>query len=65
MGREVPATSRPGRLLIGFAGAQFPLTTGSPVRVIRPSSWLAPLVLLPSLCAKGGADLQGLGLLDW
>ena len=60
--------------LIGFLGdplvqtrfgAHFLLVTGSPVHVIRPSAWLAPLVLLPFLCARGGADLQGLGLLDW
>ena len=64
-GEEVPATARLGRLPTGFAGASFPLATGSPVRAIRPSAWPAPLVLLPSLCAMGGADLQELGSLDW
>ena len=65
MGWEVLATARPGRLLTGFTGAHFLLATNSPVRVIQPSVWPAPLVLLPFLCAKGGVDLQGLSLLDW
>ena len=64
-GGEVPATGRPGRLPTGFTSAHFLLATGSPVRVTRPSAWPAPLVLLPFLGAKGGVDLQGLGLLDW
>ena len=62
---EVPATARPNRLPTGFASAHFLLATGLPVRVTRPFSWPAPLVLLPFLGARGGADLQGLGLLDW
>ena len=64
-GGEVPAIARPDRLPTGFAGAHFPLIIGSPVRAIRPPIWPAPLALLPSLCARGGADLQGLGSLDW
>ena len=64
-GGEVPVTARPDRLPTGFAGAHFPLATSSSVRAIRPSAWPAPFVLLPSLCARGGADLQGLGSLDW
>ena len=64
-GGEVPVTARPGQLPIGFASAHFLLVTGSPVRVTRPFSWPAPLVLLPFLGVKGGSDLLGLGLLDW
>ena len=64
MGWEVVAIVRLGRLLTGFTGAYFLLATNSPVHVIQPSVWPAPLVLLPFLCAKGGADLQGLSLLD-
>ena len=55
-GGEVPAITRPSRLPTGFTGAYFPLTTGLPVLAIRPSAWPAPLILLPSLCARGGAD---------
>ena len=64
-GGEVPAIARLGRLLTGFAGAHFLLAIGSPVRVIRPPVWPALLALLSSLCARGGADLQGLCSLDW
>ena len=64
-GGEVPATARPCRLPTGFTNAHFLLTTGSPVRVTRPFAWPSPLVLLPFLGARGGDDLQGLGLLDW
>ena len=64
-GGEVPSTARLGRLPTGFTSTHFLLVTGSPVRVTRPSAWPALLVLLPFLGARGGADLQGLGLLDW
>ena len=62
---EVPAIGRFGWLPTRFAGAHFPLSIGSPVRAIRPPAWPAPLALLPSLCARGGVDLQGLCSLDW
>ena len=48
-----------------FASAHFLPATGSPVHAIRPSAWPAPLVLLPSLDARGGTGLQGLSSLDW
>ena len=59
MGREVPAVARPGWPPTGFAGAHFPH-----VHAIRPSAGPAPLVLLPSLGARGGIGLQGPGSLD-
>ena len=65
MGREVPATARPDRPPTEFASADFLPTTGSLVRATRPSAWSVPLVLLPFLVVRRGADLQGLGLLDW
>ena len=64
MGWLAPAIACPGRPLTGFAGAHFPPVIGSPVRAIRPSVGPAPLVLLPSLGARGGTGLQGLGLLE-
>ena len=64
MDEEVLASARPGRPPTGFVGAHFLPATGSPVRAIQPSAWPAPLVLLPSLDARGGADPQGLSLLD-
>ena len=64
MDGEVLASARPGRLLTRFAGAHFLPTIDSPVRAIRPSAWPAPLVLLPSLGARGGTDPQGLSFLD-
>ena len=64
MGGEVPAITQPGRTPTEFAGAHFPPATGSPVRAIRSSVWPAPLVLLPSLDARGGTGLQGLSSLD-
>ena len=64
MGEEVPAIVRPGRYPTGFAGPHFPLATGSPVCAIRPSARPAHLVLFPSLGAKGGTGLQGIGSLD-
>ena len=57
VGREVLVINRPGRPPTGFASAHFLPTTGSPVRAIRPFSWPAPLVLLPSLSARGGTGL--------
>ena len=57
VGREVLEIALPGRPATGFAGAHFLPTTGSPVRAIRPSSCPAPLVLLPSLGARGGTGL--------
>ena len=65
MGGEVPATARPDRLPTGFASAHFLLATGLLVRVTQPYAWSAPLVLLLFLGTRIGADLQGLGLLDW
>ena len=65
MGGEVPATARPDRLPTKFANANFLLATGLLFRVTRPSAWSVPLILLPFLGARRGADLQGLGLLDW
>ena len=62
---EVPAAARPGWLPTAFADAHFLLATGSPVRAIRPFAWPDPLVLLPFPCARGGADVRGLGSLDW
>ena len=64
MGGEVPVITRPGQPPTRFAGAHFPPTIGSPVRAIRPSAGPAPLVLLPSLGARGGTGLRGPGLLD-
>ena len=64
MGGQAPATARLGWPPIGFAGAHFPPATGSPVRAIQPSAGPAPLVSLPSLSARGGTGLQGLGSLD-
>ena len=63
VGREVPVTYRPGKPLTGFAGARYPPAIGSRVRATRPPAWPAPLVLPPSLGAKGGTILQGEGLL--
>ena len=34
------------------------------VREVRPPTWPAPLVLLPSLGARGGTGLRGLSSLD-
>ena len=65
MGKEVPVVARPDRPPIGFAGAHFPPATGSPVRAIRSSVGPAPLVLLPSLGARGGTGLRGSSSLDY
>ena len=65
MDGEVPAIAWPGRPPTRFTGAHFPPATDSPVRAIRPSVGPAPLVLLPSLSARGGTGLRGLGLLDY
>ena len=64
-GREVLAIARLGRPLIGFTDAHFLPATGSLVRAVRPSTWHAPLVLLPSLGARGGTSLRGLSSLDF
>ena len=60
----VPASGRSSRPPSGFTGAHFPPVIGSSVRAIRPFVWPAPLVLLPSLGARGGIGLQGLSSLD-
>ena len=65
MGRAVPASARPGWPPSEFAGTYFPPTIDFPVRAIRPFSWPAPLVLLPSLGSRGGIGLQGLNSLDY
>ena len=64
MGEEVPVVALRGRPPTGFAGAHFLPVIGSPVRAIRLSAEPAPLVLLSSLCARGGIGLQGPGSLD-
>ena len=63
VGGEVLVISRPGRPPTGFVGARYPLAIGSRVHATRPSAWPAPLVLPPSLGARGGTGLQGEGLL--
>ena len=64
VGGEVPVISRPGLPPVGFAGAHYLPAIGSRVRATRPFAWPAPLVLPPSLGARGGIGLQGDGLLD-
>ena len=64
MGGEVPAVARPSRPPTGFAGAHFLPATSSSVRAIWPSAGPVPLVLLPSLGARGGTGFQGPGSLD-
>ena len=67
VGGEVPVTYRPGRPPIGFACSRYPPAISSCVRTTRPPAWLAPLVLPPSLGARGGTGLRGgrfAGLLD-
>ena len=64
MGGDALAIDRLSRHLTGFAGVHFPVAIGSPVRVIWPPAWLAPLVLLPTLGVREGTDLRGLSLLD-
>ena len=64
MGREALSIARPGRPPTGFTDARFLPATGSPVRAVRPPAWPAPLVLLPTLGARGGTSLRGLGSLD-
>ena len=64
MGGPAPAIAWPGQPPGVFVGAHFPPTTSSPVRAIRPSIEPAPLVLLPSLSARGGTGFQGLGSLE-
>ena len=64
MGGLAPAIAQPGQPPTGFIGAHFPPATDSPVHAIRPSVRPAPLVLLPSLGARGGTSLQELGSLE-
>ena len=64
MSGEVPVVTRPGRPLTGFAGAHFLPAADSPVHAILLSAGAAPLILLPSLSARGGTGLQGPGSLD-
>ena len=64
MDGEVLASSWPCRPPTGFAGAHFIPAIDSPVRATRPSAWPASLVLLLSLGAREGTDLQGLSSLD-
>ena len=64
MGGEVPTVALPGRPPTEFVGAHFLPAIGSPVRAIRPSVGPDPLVLFPSLGARGGTGLQGPGSLD-
>ena len=64
MGEEVLAIAQPDRPPTGFTGARFLPATGSPVGAVRPPAWLAPLVLFPTLGARGGTGLRGLGSLD-
>ena len=56
--------SRPGWPPTGFVGVNYLPIIGSNVRATRPSAWPAPLVLPPSLGARGGTGLQRDGLLD-
>ena len=63
-GGDALAIGLRGRRPIGFAGVRFLIAIGSPVRVIRPPAWLAPLVLLPTPGNREGIDLLGLSLLD-
>ena len=63
VGEEVPVIYRPSRPPTGFAGARYPLTIGLRVQATRPPAWPAPLILPPSLGARGGTNLQGEGLL--
>ena len=64
MGEEVLTIARPDRPPTGFVDAHFLPATCSPARVVRPYSWRAPLILLPSLGARGGSGLWGLSSLD-
>ena len=63
VGGEVPLIYLPSRPPTGFVGARYPPTIGSRVRATQPPAWPAPLVLPPSLGARGGTGLQGEGLL--
>ena len=64
MGVEALKIARPGRSPTRFADAHFLPATGSSVSAVEPPAWLAPLVFLPSLGARGGTGLRGLGSLD-
>ena len=59
MDEEVLASAWPGRSLTGFAGTHFLPAISSPVRATLPSAWPTPLVLLPSLGARGGLIFRG------
>ena len=63
VGGEVPVISRPGKPSTGFVGARYPPAIGLRVRATWPLAWPTPLVLPPSLGARGGTGLQGEGLL--
>ena len=63
MGGEVLTIVWLDRPPTGFTDVHFLPTTGSSVRAVRPSAWLA-LVLLPSLGARGGTCPRGLSSLD-
>ena len=64
VGGKALVIGRPGRPPTEFVDARFLPTTGLPVRAVRPLAWPAPLVLLPTLGARGGTGLRGLGSLD-
>ena len=59
VGGEVPEISRPGRPPTGFAGAHYPPTIGSHVHATRSPAWPTPLVLPPSLGARGELVFKG------
>ena len=63
VGGEVPVIYRPGRPLTGFVGTRYPPAIGSRVRATQPPTWPTPLVLPPSLGARGRTSLQGEGFL--
>ena len=64
MSGEALEIARPGRPPNRSADARFLPATGSPVRAVRPPAGPAPLALLPTLSARGGTGLRGLGSLD-
>ena len=63
VGGEVPVISLPGKPPTGFPGARYPPATIPRVRATRLQTWPDPLVLPPSLGARGGFGLRGEGLL--
>ena len=64
MGGEALTIARPDRSPTRFTDAHFLPPTGLSVRAVRPPPWPSPLVFLPSLVARGGTGLRGLGSLD-